>query len=162
MDDGQLYSFPPVIDGACRTLILGSMPGVESLRRRRYYAHPRNAFWPIMADLLNEPLADDYEERTAMLIRHRIALWDVVGSCMREGSLDQNIREAVPNDFGRLFDEYPRLTRIFCNGAKAFQLFNRYAEAPPGISCTRLPSTSPAHAVSFERKLEAWREVVRG
>jgi double-stranded uracil-DNA glycosylase len=142
-----------------RVLILGSMPGEESLRRGQYYAYPRNAFWPIMAALLEEPLPAVYKARTELLVRHSIAVWDVVGSCFREGSLDQNIRSETLNDFAALFADFPEIRHVFCNGTAAYTLFTRNIHLPSDIGLTRLPSTSPAHAVPFEKKLEAWRQV---
>ena len=92
----------PSIDKDCRALILGSMPGVKSLEEQQYYAHPQNRFWPMMADLLGEALPSRYEEKLAMLLDHHIALWDSIGQCEREGSLDSAIREERGNDFTAL------------------------------------------------------------
>lgn len=155
----RIVSFPPVIAPNPRVLILGSMPGVESLRRAEYYAHPRNAFWPIIAELVGVPLPDVYGERCGLIRENRLALWDVCGSCEREGSLDQRIREPVPNHFDALFAAHPGIRSVFFNGAKAEELFRRLVAAPPEISLMRLPSTSPAHTLSFEKKLAAWRAV---
>ena len=155
----RLNSFPPVLPRNPRVLILGSMPGEESLRRSQYYAHPRNAFWPLMAALLGEPLPAEYEARKEMLLHHSIALWDVVGTCFREGSLDQNIQDEKLNDFTSLFDSCPGISHVFCNGTRAYTLFKRKFHPPRGIELIRLPSTSPAHAVPFERKLAAWRQI---
>ncbi len=155
----RLNSFPPVCPRNPRVLILGSMPGEESLRRGQYYAHPRNAFWPLMAALLEEALPAEYAARKEMLLRHSIALWDVVGTCYRKGSLDQNIREEELNDFASLFTACPGITQVFCNGTRAYTLFKGRFSLPDGIELLRLPSTSPAHAVPFERKLASWRKI---
>lgn len=152
-----IYSFDPVVDTGCRTLVLGSIPGKESLRRRQYYGHAQNAFWRLMSALLCEPLYEEYGERLAMLLRHRIALWDVIRSCERQGSLDAHIRNAVVNDFAAFFAAYPRITRVFFNGQAAYQTFARAVGFDfEGISFERLGSTSPAHAISFEKRLADW------
>ncbi len=157
----RIVSFPPIIAPDARVLILGSMPGVESLRRAEYYAHPRNAFWPIMAELLRTESPADYAGRCRLIRENRLALWDVCGSCEREGSLDQRIREPVPNDFEALFVEHKGIRQIFFNGAKAEELFRRLVAAPKGVGLTRLPSTSPAHTMRYEEKIAAWRAVAR-
>ena len=157
----RLNSFPPVVSRDPRVLIIGSMPGEESLRRGQYYAHPRNSFWPIMAALLGESLPEEYEARTGMLVRHSIALWDVVSTCLRQGSLDQNIRDEELNDFASLFTDCPGIRHVFCNGMRSYTLFHRRVLLPDDIELVRLPSTSPAHAIPFEKKLEAWQQVRR-
>ncbi len=154
----RIYGFPPVFVGDARILVLGSMPSVESLKQNFYYAHPRNAFWRIIPEILGEKPAETVEEKKSMLIRHKIALWDTVGSCEREGSLDSAIRGAQANDFEMLFAACPDIKHIFFNGAAAQQLFVRMV----GLDETRyryhrLPSTSPAYTISFEKKLSAWK-----
>lgn len=158
-------SFPPIESKSARVLVLGSMPGVESLRAGRYYAYRHNAFWPIMGELFGAGPAIDYEKRVLLLMRAGLALWDVMASCIREGSLDSDIDEAsiVPNDFRTFFDVHPRVTHVFFNGAKAETCFHRYVRphlSDRGLTFTRLPSTSPAHAsLSMEKKLRAWHAV---
>lgn len=112
-----------------------------------------------MAALLEESLPSEYKARTDLLLRHSIAVWDVAGSCHRKGSLDKNIRNVKLNDFSALFAEFPQIRHVFCNGTAAYSLFKRKFHLPEGMELTRLPSTSPAHAVSFYKKLEAWRKV---
>ena len=139
----------PNIDKDCRALILGSMPGVKSLEAQQYYAHPQNRFWPMMAHLLGEELPSAYEEKLAMLLRHHIALWDSIGSCEREGSLDSAIRDEQGNDFVALLQEYPGIRAIYFNGGKSAQAFKRYNKAllaRPDIAFHAMPSTSPANA----------------
>lgn len=159
-----MHSFPPIIDRSAHTLILGSMPGVASLTANQYYAHPRNAFWPIMGDLFEAGPSVPYEERTTVLQSHGIAVWDVLKLCTRLGSLDSAIEESsiVVNDIDTLIREHPTIERIFFNGAKAEASFLRYVTTPQSpIALVRLPSTSPAHAsMTYERKLDAWRAVV--
>ena len=115
----RIYSFPPVIDAGCHTLILGTMPSVKSLEGAFYYAHPRNAFWPVMARVLGEDAPDRIEDKKAMLLRHGVALWDTAASCEREGSLDAAMKDVILNDVGALLDMYPRIGRIFLNGGEA-------------------------------------------
>ncbi len=145
-----------------RVLILGTMPGVASLQAQQYYANPRNAFWPIMAVLLGFDMALPYEQRLAQLTANRIALWDVLASCQRPGSLDANIvRESErPNDFVSLFAHCRQIRAVACNGGTAYALFRRHVLPMvelTGIDILQLPSTSPAHAgKSFDSKLLEW------
>lgn len=161
----RIISFPPVSDDRARLLILGSMPGRASLLAQQYYAHPRNAFWTIMGHLLGFPPATGYEQRLQILVSRGIALWDVLQSCSREGSLDAGIDDTsvIVNDIGQLLRRHPGITRIYFNGTKARDSFRRHVQPRLGgrnddLICRRLPSTSPAHAsVSFSGKLDAWR-----
>jgi TDG/mug DNA glycosylase family protein len=158
-------SFPPIENRAARVLVLGSMPGAASLLAGRYYAYPHNAFWPIMGKLFGAGPTVSYEKRLLILRRAGLALWDVMASCVRQGSLDAHIDEAsiVPNDFHTFFDAHPRVTHVFFNGAKAEDCFHRYVRphlSGRGLHFTRLPSTSPAHAsLSLPQKLKVWRAV---
>ncbi len=163
----NVESFPASVNTRARVLILGSMPGVESLRRRQYYAHPRNAFWPIMGELVGAGRELAYSKRLAKLRRHGIALWDVAGRCFRPGSLDSRIdRESVvANDFHALFCHAPRIHSVFFNGKTAATLYDRLVEPylPARLQALDycvLPSTSPAHAaMTREQKLAAWRAI---
>lgn len=151
-------SFPPVVAPDTETLILGSLPGAASLAAGRYYANPRNGFWRLVGSAIGaalEPL--DYEARLALLRAHRIGLWDVIADAVRPGSLDAAIRDARANDLRRLVAELPRLRLVAFNGGTAAKI----GTAQLGADAARfrllsLPSSSPAHAVPFERKLEAW------
>lgn len=156
-----VYSFPPVADDRARVLILGSMPGVLSLAENQYYAHPRNLFWPIMGSLFGAGRDVAYEQRLRLLQDHRIALWDVLHSCQRDGSLDSDIQYEVANDFATFFNTYPQITHVFFNGGKAESSFRKHVRGVgQGLVMTRLPSTSPAHAsLSFDKKLEAWSQI---
>lgn len=156
-----VYSFPPVADDRARVLILGSMPGVLSLAENQYYAHPRNLFWPIMDSLFGAGRDVAYEQRLRLLQDQRIALWDVLHSCQRDGSLDSDIQCEVANDFATFFNTYPQITHVFFNGGKAESSFRKHVgDVAPGLVMTRLPSTSPAHAsLSFDQKLEAWSQI---
>ncbi|HYR05784.1 MAG TPA: DNA-deoxyinosine glycosylase [Gallionella sp.] len=163
----HIQSFAPVEKVDARILILGSMPGEASLRAGQYYAHPQNLFWRIMGELLGTDPASPYEQRIQALKSARIALWDVLHSCRRKGSLDSDIDggSLVPNDFAGFFHSHPQITLVFFNGAKAEEYYRKHVL--PGIEIEpleylRLPSTSPANAsISYERKLEAWRSVTR-
>ena len=163
-----IQSFPPIIGPNARILILGSIPGAASLAANEYYAHPRNLFWRIIADLLNTGLLPDYSSKTQALINARVALWDVMKSCYRPGSLDVaiNKQSIVANDFNALFKSHPQIQQVFFNGATAEQSFRRLVL--PGLNCQplslqRLPSTSPAHAaMTYQQKLKHWRVIVDG
>ena len=163
--ESSVCSFPPIANRLARVLVLGSMPGAASLRAGRYYAHPHNAFWQIMSELFGASPEVAYEKRILILKRAGLAVWDVMASCVREGSLDSDIDEAsiVPNDFPAFFDAHPQIGHVFFNGARAEACFRRYVGATlsdRGLHFTRLPSTSPAHAsLSLEKKLRAWRAV---
>jgi hypoxanthine-DNA glycosylase len=156
-DPPVLTGLAPVVGPAARLLILGSFPGEASLAQARYYAHPRNQFWPILGALLGEPLPGlEYALRLERLRSRRIALWDVLGACRREGSLDTAIRDARGNDFGALLACAPRIGAVAFNGAAAAKAEPAFAAR--GLATYRLPSTSPAHAaLRFEAKLERWR-----
>ena len=161
-----IRSFPPVAAPDARRLILGSMPGEASLSAGQYYAHPRNAFWRIMGDLLGAGPALPYPARLARLAAAGIALWDVVADCERRGSLDAAIvRESVQaNDFRHFFAEHPGIEQVFFNGTAAENLFRRHVlprldRVPRELR--RLPSTSPAHAArGYAEKLAAWSVIV--
>ena len=151
------------------TLVLGSMPGVASLHRQQYYAHPRNSFWPIIESLFGIPATSPYEDRLIALCEQRLALWDVMKRCRREGSLDANIQadSIVSNDFSALFAGHSRIERVFFNGATAEREYRRRVlpSLPAefqGLMLQRLPSTSPANAqLTFAQKLEQWMVVRR-
>lgn len=158
-------SFPPIEDTNARILILGSMPGKKSLLAGQYYAHPRNAFWPIMGELLGATTTLPYESRTQLLKSAGIALWDVLASCTRESSLDSDIDAARANDFESFFLTHPEITRVFFNGAiaeKYFQTLVRRLLEPRLLRYRRLPSTSPAHAaMPYQQKLDSWKLVLQ-
>ena len=165
--ENRLQSFPPVSAPDATVLILGSMPGVASLQAGQYYAHPRNGFWPIMGELYGARRELPYTERLTRLQAAGVALWDVLQSCVREGSLDTAIDDcsSLPNDFEAFFRDHPAIKRVFFNGAKAEQCFRRQVlgkqAIPDGLLFVRLPSTSPAHAgMSLENKLGEWRVLI--
>lgn len=163
----MLTSFPPVISAGVNTLILGSMPGSRSLQEQQYYAHPRNLFWPFISELLKLPPDMSYEQRLTQLLAHGIGLWDVLQHCQRPGSLDSSIKNdsMVANDFESLLKQYPSIRRIFFNGKKAQDVFNRLVlnkiKIEQQITLSTLPSTSPANAsMTRDFKLQCWSEVI--
>ena len=162
----QVESFPPIVDERATRLILGSMPGKASLTAHHYYAHPHNAFWRIMTALLEVAPDAAYVARVRALQEAEMAVWDVLQSCERHGSLDSSIRRdtEIANDFATFFAQHPRVTKVFFNGGAAEAGFKRHCNAllgNPRLSFQRLPSTSPAHAsLRFGQKLAAWRAVI--
>ena len=163
----RIRGFPPIERRGARVLVLGSMPGVASLAAKEYYAHPRNQFWRIVGELYGFDPAVPYRRRTQTLCLAGVALWDVLASCARPGSLDADIdeRSIVVNPFTRFLAAHPRIRRVCFNGRKAEAAWRRYVhcELPEAraLSYVLLPSTSPAHAgMSYPRKLRAWRRAL--
>lgn len=155
--DTALAGLAPVIDARTRILVLGSFPGAASLAAQQYYAHPRNLLWPILSSLTGEPLAAlPYAERLPRLLAHGFGLWDVLGACEREGSLDSAIRKPAANDFARLRELCPLLETVGFNGQTSGKFAPRFAAE--GYRTVVLPSTSPAHAsLSLAQKLDQWK-----
>ena len=162
-----LHSFAPVSRPDAKALVLGSMPGEVSLHRAEYYAHPRNAFWPIMGALFGAGPQLAYRERLHILQSEHIALWDVLKCCERIGSLDSNIEESsiIANDFAAFYALHPHLEVVFFNGAKAEAAYKKHVlpmltGSDVSLRYVRLPSTSPAHAGrTYGQKLEHWKVV---
>jgi double-stranded uracil-DNA glycosylase len=160
----RVRSFAPIAGRGARVLILGSMPGRASLNAGRYYAHPQNAFWRIASELLHIDPDAAYATRVKALKAARVAVWDVLHSCVRQGSLDTMIKDEVANDFAAFFRTHRGIRHVFFNGAKAEAAFRRHVLPAMKVKLryTRLPSTSPAHAaLPFRRKLAAWRAILR-
>jgi hypoxanthine-DNA glycosylase len=157
-----LHGLPPIIGGSARSLILGNMPSVMSLGAQEYYANPRNAFWRIIGEILGFAADGPYEDRTVALTAHGVALWDVLRSCRRVGSLDSAVEpdSMVANDFGQLLERHPHITSVFFNGAAAEKNFTRLVRVAPDLRYRRLPSTSPAQTMRYADKLAAWREAI--
>lgn len=162
----RVVGFPPLARSDATVLILGSMPGQASLAAGEYYAHVRNSFWRIFAALLGFPVDAPYTVRVQALVAARIAVWDVLHSCQRIGSLDAGIdrRTAEPNDFSTFFRAHPAIECVAFNGGVAEQTFRRQVLPAIGRLNTdfvRLPSTSPAHAsLTFDQKLSAWARLL--
>jgi TDG/mug DNA glycosylase family protein len=161
-------SFPPIVDSNSRILILGSMPGVASLQAYQYYGNARNYLWRIVYGLFGEGQEPDgtYENRIAFARENGIALWDVIASCEREGSLDSNIKMAIPNDIPGLLAKYPNIEVLACNGTKSYSELKKHFGAHPEVmkrEWLRLPSTSPIPTRDYrglEDRLEAWRTLL--
>ena len=150
-------SFPPVVGADARVLVLGTLPGEESLRRQEYYAHPRNLFWPILFALFDAVPQTDYAAKLAFTKARGVALWDVCASGQREGSADATIRHEAPNAIEGLLEAHSRIRAVAFNGTGARRLHDRHFRRRPGIEYLALPSTSPAHAgLDFAAKLARW------
>ncbi|MCL2012426.1 MAG: DNA-deoxyinosine glycosylase [Cystobacterineae bacterium] len=160
----MISCFEPIEDKHARLLILGSMPGKASLAANQYYAHPHNAFWPIVSELLGFEKNAPYAIKIQALKTSHIALWDVLHSCTRKGSLDAHIEASSEkaNNFQLFFESHPNIHHVFFNGNKAESCFKRHVLKklkPSSLSYVRLPSTSPAHASrSYAQKLDMWRK----
>jgi hypoxanthine-DNA glycosylase len=160
--------FPPLLGPHPRILILGSMPGVRSLADQQYYAHPRNAFWPIMSALFDIDLSLNYAERCQVITKSGVAVWDVLKSCQRKGSLDSAIeKDSIEvNNFNQLLIDYPSIKRIYFNGGAAEQLFKKHVlntlnKTSTSLTMFKLPSTSPAHAaMTLKQKTAVWQEQI--
>lgn len=163
----KVQSFPPVIDSHSRILILGSMPGAASLLAYQYYGNPRNYLWAILYALFDEGREPDlvYENKLPFTLSHGIALWDVIAVCEREGSLDSNIKQVIPNDIPGLLKQYPKVETLVCNGTKSYTELNKHFGSDHEImqrKVLRMPSTSPIptkHYRGLEDRLLAWQAV---
>lgn len=150
------HPFDPVWDRESKILILGSFPSVKSREQMFFYGHPRNRFWTVISTLLGIETPVTTEEKRAMLLNNRIALWDVIASCDIYGSSDSSIKNAVPNDIGFIIKN-SKIERIFTNGATADKLYKKYILPATGIEAMRLPSTSPANAAkSVDELVKEW------
>lgn len=155
-----VHEIAPVFDECSRVLVLGSFPSVKSREGRFFYHHPQNRFWKVMAALFDAPVPQSVEEKKQLLLKNHIAVWDVVASCDIVGSSDTSIANVRPNDLNRILCQTP-VTKIFANGAKAWELYKKYCQAQTGRPCEKLPSTSPANAACTLPKLvEAWKPVL--
>lgn len=157
-----LQGLAPIVGERPRLLILGNMPSVTSLAAGEYYGNPRNAFWRIAADVVGFDAATPYPERVAALQEHGIAVWDVLRSCRRVGSLDSAVERdsMMPNDFRQFFDDHREIELVVFNGAAAETNYRRLVHIEPSPARVRLPSTSPAHTMAYADKLDAWRAVL--
>jgi len=166
----QVTSFSPISNQSAQILILGSMPGVLSLKANQYYAHPRNGFWPIMANIYGFKSDIEYEQRTACLIKHQVAVWDVLQCCVRPGSLDSSIVNGsrIANDFKTFFEQHPNIKLIAFNGAEAEKSFRTLVlknlvlnqASSNSMKYVLLPSTSPANTQSLQSKTDAWKKAL--
>jgi hypoxanthine-DNA glycosylase len=157
-----LEGLAPIVGDDARILVLGNMPSAMSLAAQQYYGNPRNTFWRITAEIYGFDAAAPYADRVAALQAGGVAVWDVLRSCRRHGSLDSAIEpdSMVANDFCAFFDAYPAVVRVVFNGAAAEKNFTRLAVVERDLRSRRLPSTSPAHTMRYETKLAAWRDAL--
>lgn len=142
-----------------KVMIVGSMPSVKSLADAQYYAHPRNAFWPILFDIFGQIPHNDYMRKKELIRQNGLALWDAAACCEREGSLDSNMRDIVYNDFDALYAQCPGIHTVLCNGGTAHALFMKSGYAADR-RVIRMPSTSPAYTMPYEKKLTIWKETL--
>jgi hypoxanthine-DNA glycosylase len=153
---------PPVVDDETKVLIVGSMPGKQSLEKQQYYGNPRNHFWPIIGQLFDVAIPNNYEQKIALLRSKKIGLWDSIQSCERQGSLDATIKNEIPNDFEDLFQRFPQIQLVLFNGGKSFEVFKKHLGLSilMGREFKKMPSTSPIpgkNIKSFEEKVDTWR-----
>lgn len=151
-------SFAPISASNSTILILGTMPGTKSLELNQYYGHSQNNFWKFLFHIFDEAFSTDYETRKNLLLKNKIALWDVLEYCERIGSLDSAIKNEIANDFESFLIQHPNIKTILFNGQKAAAFFKKYITVNPSYKLITLPSTSPANASkSFQFKLEEWK-----
>ncbi|MBR3436939.1 MAG: DNA-deoxyinosine glycosylase [Lachnospiraceae bacterium] len=154
------HGFGPLYDKDSEILILGSFPSVKSREQAFFYGHPQNRFWKIAAALYGEPAPETIEEKSALILRHHLALYDVIEACDILGSSDSSIQNVLPADLGPILSG-SKVRRIFVNGKTAGKFYEKYLEPVTGIPAEVLPSTSPANAAwSLEKLTEAWREAL--
>ncbi len=155
-----IHNIPPVFDENSRILILGSFPSVKSREDAFFYAHPRNRFWKMLADVFGETTPCTTDDKKQFLLRHNIALWDVIARCEVTGSSDASIRNAEPNQL-ELVLRQAKIEKIIVNGTTAYKYYQKYQYPVTGIEAVCLPSTSPANARMDERELiEVWKEAL--
>lgn len=155
------HEFEPVYDSNSRVLLLGSIPSPKSRELGFYYGHPQNRFWKVLASILNEPLPITIDEKRSMLLKHGIALWDVLESCSIIGASDTSIDEAIPNPIETLIAK-TKIRHVFCTGSTAHRLYEKYCEKRTHIQAVKLPSTSPANcATSLEKLIDAYKEILK-
>ena len=154
------HEFSPVFDNNSEILILGSFPSVKSRQESFFYANPQNRFWKLMAQLLNESTPKDTKDKIVMLKKHKIALWDVIESCDIVGSSDSSISNVVPVDISQILSR-AKIIKVYANGGKAFELYNKYLYPKTQLEITKLPSTSPANSgYSFDKLLSEWKKIL--
>ncbi len=156
----RIEAFEPILGKNPEILILGTMPSVKSLENSEYYGHGRNQFWRIMGDLFGFKRDDDYGLRKRRIIENKIAVWDVIGSCERKGSLDRDIKNARYNDIPGFIKDHPTIKIVVLNGGKARDVYRKNFESLlPEVESYAFYSTSPANAISYERKFEQWKKI---
>jgi hypoxanthine-DNA glycosylase len=153
----RIFSFPPVISPAPKILLLGTMPGTKSLEYNQYYAHSGNHFWKIMFALFNKPFSSSYTDRTSLIKENRLALWDVLKACERDGSADYNITVEEPNEIAAFLETHISIKAIAFNGKNAATYYHQYFGSALKLPTIILPSTSSANSwKTFNQKVEEW------
>ena len=156
-----VHPIPPLYDENSRILILGSFPSIKSREQSFFYGHPQNRFWRVIAAVLGEAAPVTIDEKRALILRHNLALWDVIASCEIEGSADSTIRDVTPNDLSPILNT-ASIERIYVNGRTAEKYYKKYTEPGLGRQAICLPSTSPANAAwSLDRLVEAWKVIIQ-
>lgn len=154
------HTFEPVFDSNSNILILGTFPSVKSREGEFYYHHPQNRFWRLLSALTGESLPQTIDDKKSMLLKHQIAIWDVIYQCDIYGSSDSSIKNVIPNNINQILS-HCSIKQIIANGDKAYQLYNKYCLPVTNRECIKMPSTSPANAAwSLERLIKAWGEVI--
>lgn len=157
----MITSFPPIVNASTKILILGTMPGEISLAKQEYYGNKNNQFWKIIFQLFATiPVSEVYSDKTQLLQKNQIGLWDVLEKCERKGSLDSQIKNQIENDLLQLLKDFPEINTILFNGMQSHNYFLKKFGAIEGITLQVLPSTSPANTQSFDEKLRIWSEVL--
>ncbi|MDE6758959.1 MAG: DNA-deoxyinosine glycosylase [Clostridia bacterium] len=151
----MIYSFEPIFDENSKVLILGSMASVKSLEKGFYYMHPRNRFWTTIAQVVGDPVPESIKGKRDWLLAHNIALMDIIHSCNRNGSLDSDIKDVIPNDIKNVL-KTAKIQAIYCNGRKSYEIANK---TYPDVDFNYLPSTSPANAGGWD--IEEWMKIRR-
>lgn len=155
-------AFPPIANQHSKILLLGTMPGEQSLKLQQYYGHKGNQFWKIIFALFNKPLVHDYEVKKALLLSKCIAVWDVLQHCERKGSADSNIQKEMPNDFATFYKQHPQVKQVFFTSTKARDYYDKYVNRTPTYNYHLLPSTSSANTwKTFEEKLNEWKLILK-
>lgn len=154
----EYHNIPPLYDEKSRILILGSFPSVKSREGQFFYHHPQNRYWKVMAAVFGCQVPNTIEEKKRMILSNHVAMWDVIASCDISGSSDSSIKNAIPNDIGRLLQE-TEIGKIYTNGGTAHKYYQKYIKKKIGQEDILLPSTSPANAAwKLDRLIEAWGE----
>ncbi|MCR5100169.1 MAG: DNA-deoxyinosine glycosylase [Butyrivibrio sp.] len=158
-----IHPFEPLYDNNSKILILGSFPSVKSREQKFFYGHPQNRFWKVISQILEEELPQTIEQKREMLIKNKIALYDVIYSCDIKGSSDSSITNVVPSDLSNILKTTNICDRIYCNGNTSRDMYMKYTYSDTGIKCMGLPSTSPANAAwNVERLVEKWKVILTG
>jgi hypoxanthine-DNA glycosylase len=154
------HPFEAVYNKDSKILILGSFPSVKSREQKFFYGHPQNRFWKVMSAIFKEDVPQNIENKKAILLNNKIALWDVIANCEIDGSADSSITNAVPNDLSPIFKS-AKIEKVFCNGTKSFELYQKYIFPKNNIKAEKLPSTSPANAAwTLEKLIKEWKSKI--